>query len=41
VLRRPRGLRRRCQKSAEAVVGGGTEGPNDGTESRTVDLATD
>jgi hypothetical protein len=41
VLRGSRGSRRRCQKSAEAVVGDGTEGPNDDTESRTVDLATD
>jgi hypothetical protein len=38
VLRGSRGSRRRWQKSAEAIVGDGAEGPNNEAESRTDDL---
>ena len=38
VLRGSKGSRRHHQKSAEAVVGGDAEGPNDDTEIRTDDL---
>ena len=37
-LRGPKGSRRRLQKSAEAIVGDGAEGPNNEAESRTDDL---